>query len=131
VELLALIITDGANSTREIADAMALALAPPWKSVVMAAENFDVTQLLAADACFLGAESPNPPSFSQLCDVLAHINLAGKPWGVFSSSKEAAGSVCGILRDSEAALCPDIFLGEENVKAWIKKVLAKTPKSQG
>jgi len=129
VEQLALIVIDTADSTRGMADAMALALTPPWKAVVMPAEQFDVTQLLASDAFFIGAESPNPPCFSQLSTVLAHINLAGRPCGVFSSSKGAADSVRGILRDSEAALYPDTFLGEGDVKAWTKKVLAGTPKS--
>jgi len=129
VEQLALIITDGADSTRGMADTMALALAPPWKAVVMPAEQFDVTQLLASDAFFIGAESPSPPSFSQFSTVLAHINLAGRPCGVFSSSKEAADFVRRILRDSEAALYPDVFLGEGDLKAWTKKVLAGTQKN--
>jgi len=95
----------------------------------MPAEHFDVTQLLASDAFFLGAESSNPPCFSRLCDVLAHINLAGRPCGVFSPSKEAADCLCVILRDSEAALCQDVFLDEGNVKAWTKKVLAEAKKN--
>jgi len=129
VEKTALIVTDGAESTRKVAETIALTLPPQWKAVVMPAENFDVTQLLAAAACFLGAESPNPPCFSKLCKVLAHINLAGRPWGVFSSLKETADYLCEILQDSEAALCPDVFLGEGEVKTWIEKVLAGTQKT--
>ena len=129
VEKIALIVSDGADSTRKMAEAIALSLDSPWKTVVMPGENFDVTQLLAAAACFLGAESPNPPCFSRLCNVLAHINLAGRPWGIFSSSEETAAYLRGILHDSEAALYPDTFFGEGDVKAWTEKVLAEAPKS--
>jgi len=125
VERTALIVTDGADTTRKIAETIALALDSPWKAVVVPAEQFEVTQLLAAAACFFGAESPTPSSFSPLGKVLAHINLAGRPCGVFSSSKEAADYLCEILHDSEAALCPDSYLCEGDVKTWLKRVLTR------
>jgi hypothetical protein len=122
VEKTALIITDGADSTRKTAESIAGALRP-METAIIPADQFDVTKLLAAAAFFLGAESPEPSSFSSLCNVLAHINLPGRPCGVFSSSKAAADYLCGILRDSEAAVCAELFLGEGDIKAWTEKVI--------
>lgn len=122
MEKTALIIIDGADSTRKIAESIAGAL-NPMETTLMKADEFDVTKLLAATAFFLGAECPEPASFSLLCKVLAHINLVGRRCGVFSSSKEAADYLCGILRDSEVTVCAAIFPGEGDIKTWTEKVI--------
>jgi hypothetical protein len=121
----ALIIIDGVDSTRKMAEAIAGVL-NPMETAIMSADEFDVTKLLAADVFFLGAENPDPPCFSFINKVLAHINLASRPCGVFSPSKEAAAYLSGIVHDAETALCPEPFLGEGDVKAWSKKVLEKS-----
>jgi len=118
----ALLIIDGTDSTRKMAEAIAGAL-NPMETAIMPADEFDVTKLLAAEVFFLGTESSNPPCFSFLKKVLDHINLAGRPCGVFSPSKEAVAYLGGIIHDAEAALCPEPFLGDGDVKAWVKKVL--------
>jgi hypothetical protein len=127
VEKTALIIIDGSDSIREMAESISGALSGV-KTVIMAADEFDVTQLLAASVCFLGMESPNPPNFSFINKVFTHINLAGRPCGVFSHSKEAAAYMGKIIHDTEAALFPAHFLGEGDVKAWTENVLAQGQK---
>jgi hypothetical protein len=97
----------------------------PMETAIMPADEFDVTKLLAASACFFGVENPDQPCFSFISKVLAHINLADRPCGVFSSSKEAAAYLSGIIHDAETALCPEPFLGEGDVKVWTEKVLEK------
>jgi hypothetical protein len=123
----ALIVIDGVDSTRKMAETIAGALSP-METMIMPADEFDVTKLLAASACFFGVESPNPPCFSFISEVLAHINLAARPSGVFSPSKEAAAYLIGIIHDAETALCQEPFLGEGDIKAWTKKVCTKGQK---
>jgi hypothetical protein len=108
-----------------MAETIAGALSP-METAIMPANEFDVTKLLAASAFFLGTENPEPPCFSFINKVLAHINLVGRPCGVFSPSKEAAAYLSGIVHDAETALCPEPFLGEGDVKAWTEKVLGKS-----
>ena len=73
----------------------------------------------------MGCEKPNPDSFSYLADLLKHINLAGRPCGVFSpGSEKAAKYLAGLVKDSEAALNPKPLLSGSGVKAWADKVIS-------
>ena len=107
---------------------MAEAIAAELKNctvVSVSAGNFKPTQLLPADVCFFGAENPDPPSFSGLYKFLEHINLAARPCGIFSGSKKTADYLKKMVQDSELALYPEPFLGEGDIKAWVKKVISK------
>ena len=121
VEKTALIVTDGTENTREMAEAIGSALIN-CKVVILAANDFKGTDLLPADICFFGAENPNPPSFSYLHKLLEHINLVNRPCGIFSCSQEAAEYLSNMVRDSELALYPEPFLGKGDITAWTKKV---------
>jgi len=122
VEKTALVIIDGAESTRKTAESVAGALGN-FKVVSLDAKDFTGTQLLSADIYFFGAENPAPPSFSYLQKMLAHINLAGRPCGIFSGSAKAADYLSGMVRDSELALYPDPYVGNGDIKAWTEKVI--------
>lgn len=114
----ALIVTDGTAPITQMAQAIAAALKKCSVTVVSAAE-FKGTALLSSDLCFFGAESAKPASFKYLDTVLQHINLAGRPCGIFSSSQDAAEYLRGMVRDSELALHPvALMAGRTDVKKW-------------
>ena len=124
MEITALIVTDGADSTRKVAEAIASEL-KKCKVISVLAKDFAGTDLLPVNCCFFGAESPNPPSFSYLYKMLQHINLAGRSCGIFSNSKKAAEYLSAMVQASELALYPDPYLGEGDIKEWVKKVIPK------
>ena len=124
VEKTALIVTDGTKNIQKMADAIAAEL-KNCKVVSLAAKDFEGTKLLPADLCFFGAEAPEPPSFSYLHKMLQHINLSRRPCGIFSGSKKGAEYLSSMVHDSELALHSQPFLGEGDIKAWVKKISAK------
>ena len=122
-----LIITDGAGETVKMAEGIAAALKGNKVSVI-AASDFKGNDILPAEAFFLGCENPDPGSFAYLSDLLQHINLAGRPCGIFSpGSGKTAKYLAGLVRDSEAALSPEPLMGAESgsdISKWVKKVLS-------
>ena len=117
----ALIVTDGAITTQKTAEAIESAL-DNFKVKIVAAGAFSGTHILPADVCFFGSEIPNPPSFAYLYTVLQHINLAGRPCGIFSASTEAIKYLCGMVHDSELALFPEPLPENGDAASWAKKV---------
>jgi hypothetical protein len=118
------IITDGTASTRDLAEKIGSEFRENRVRMIPA-EDFSGTDILPADICFFGCEKPNPPSFAHLEAVLGHINLAGRPCGLFSpASPEAIEYLSGIVRDSELALCPKPLFasGAADVAGWIKNI---------
>ena len=124
VEKTALIVTDGTECMQKMAETIAAEL-QNYKVVSTAAKDFAGTDLLAASFCFFGAETPTPPSFSYLYKMLQHINLADKPCGIFSATKNAAEYLQKMVHDSELILHSDPFMGEGDIKEWVKKVIAQ------
>ncbi|MDR1506745.1 MAG: hypothetical protein LBI67_06540 [Treponema sp.] len=124
----ALIVIDGAAPIRNMAAAIAAVL-KSFTVTVLTAGEFSGTQLLAADICFFGSETPNPPSFAYLGTVLGHINLAGRPCGVFSTSVDGAEYLRNLVHDSEITLYPVVLMeGKDNVKKWTESVTAQLKK---
>ena len=122
MEKTALIVTDGAESTQIMAEAIAEEL-KSFKVISVSAKDFMGTDLLPAKICFFGAENPQPPSYSSLYEILQHINLIDRLGGVFSGSKNAAQYLYEMVNNSEMTLYPDPYLGEGDLKTWVKKVL--------
>jgi len=121
-----LIVTDGAAETERIAAGIAGALKGS-KVLTKTAAEFAGNDILPADAFFLGCENNAPDSFAYLTDLLKHINLAGRPCGVFSSgTKKTTGYLAGLVKDCEAALNPEHLTGSAlGVKGWAKNVISK------
>ena len=102
------------------------------KVSVKTVSEFKGNDILPAEAFFLGCEKPRPESFVYLADLLKHINLAGRPCGVFSPVSGAGGSqktakyLASLIRDSEAALDPEpLITGSAAVtKKWAQKVIS-------
>ena len=123
-----LIITDGSGATAKMAEGVASALKGNEVSV-KSASDFKGNDILPAEAFFLGCEEPRPDSFAYLSDLLKHINLAGRPCGIFSpDSEKAAKYLAGLVRDSEAALNPELLIGAKgsgsDISKWAKKVVS-------
>jgi len=122
-----LIITDGVSGTEKMAAEIAGALKGN-KVLTKTAAEFAGNDILPADAFFLGCENTAPDSFVYLTDLLKHINLAGRPCGVFSSgAKKTTGYLAGLVKDCEAALNPKYLTGSASgVKSWVKNVINKS-----
>ncbi|GHU00138.1 hypothetical protein FACS1894142_8240 [Spirochaetia bacterium] len=120
-----LIVTDGAEATRSLAERIGAELRGMQVRILSAAD-FHATDMLPADMCFFGAEEPCPVFYAPVEAVLAHINLAGRRGGVFSPrSKAAVQYLSSIVHDSELALYAQPFLGDQSgdMRAWIKNCI--------
>ena len=122
-----LIVTDGTDSIQIIAKSIVSALTG-YKVKICAAESFSGTDLLAAQVFFLGCEKPNPVSFAYLSQMLAHINLAGRPCGVFSTGDKTLKYLSGLVKDSEAAMGEPLLVKEGGIKPpalkkWLKGII--------
>ncbi|GHV90990.1 hypothetical protein AGMMS50268_14930 [Spirochaetia bacterium] len=121
-------MTDGTGPIRSIAEQINTALRGCQTLIVSAAE-FAGNDILPAEAFFLGCEKPRPPSFAYLAELLGHINLAGRPCGVFSvDSERAIKYLSALVHDCEAALGEPFLAGDGSkgaaaVKAWAKGIL--------
>jgi len=122
-----LIITDSSEGTISIASEIAKALSGKKVSIKnKKASDFIGSDLLPADVFFLGCEKPKPDSFEYLADVLKHINLVGRPCGVFSSGTEKSIKyLTGLLKDCEAALNPTAVVSgaAANIENWTQSVI--------
>ena len=121
-----LIVTDSSKETAKMAADIVTALEGNMVAVKTASE-FKGNDLLPADVFFLGCEQPSPDSFEYLTDLFKHINLAGRPCGVFSpGSDKAAEYLAALVHDSEAALNPKpLFAAPEPVlKRWVQNIVS-------
>jgi hypothetical protein len=119
-----LIVTDGAVSTARVAGEIAAvftAASADSKVKIVTASDFVATDLLPADICFFGAEQPAPASFAGLEQLLLHINLAGRPGGLFAGSARAAAYLRRIVHDSELRVSSPPFVAGKSgtVKSWV------------
>ena len=120
-----LILTDGSGGAVKMAAGIAAALKGTKVSIKTASE-FQGNDILPATAFFLGCDKPRPDSFAYLEDLLKHINLAGRPCGIFSpESEKTAKYLASLVHDSEAALNPEPLLGSSriDIKTWAQNVI--------
>ena len=120
-----LVITDDSEVTTKMAAEIAKALSGK-KVSIKKASAFIGSDLLPADAFFLGCEKPKPDSFEYLADVLRHINLVGRPCGVFSSGTEkSAKYLTGLVKDCEADLNPTVVVSGAgaDIENWAQSVI--------
>jgi hypothetical protein len=127
-----LIILDNGAVTRKVTENIAaiLGTAPfeNWSAAVTSVKDFSPTMILSANAFLLGCEKPELPEFTGVKELLKHINLAGRPCGVFSSQAGAVKYLSGLVHDSEAALGSPFVVekGEvdgRKVKKWVGSII--------
>jgi len=123
-----LIVTDGSGETAKMAARIVAALKGN-KVAVKTVSEFEGNDILPAQAFFLGCEKPKQDSFAYLADLLKHINLAGRPCGVFSpESEKAAKYLAALLSDSEAALNPQLLFAAsgDTVRTWAQNTVSNS-----
>jgi len=122
-----LIITDESGETEKMAARIAAALKGN-EILIKKPSEFKGNDILPADVFFLGCEKPAPDSFAYLEDLLKHINLAGRPCGIFSpGSDKVIKYLSNIVKDSEAALSPEPLAGSmEGIDSWVQKIITKS-----
>ena len=121
-----LIITDGSEKIAEMAAGIAAALKKN-KVTLKNASDFKGNDILPAEVFFIGCEKPDPDSFAYLSDLLKHINLAGRPCGVFSpGSEKTVRYLAGLVKDCEAALNAAGFLPGpgKDIGQWAQTVVS-------
>jgi len=91
------------------------------------AKEFAGTDLLPAQIFFIGCNSPKPPSFSYLEEMLSHINLVSRKCGIFSSNEKSLEYLSGILKDCEAELGEPLLINggtdKNKIENWLKGVI--------
>jgi len=124
------IITDGAVPMQEAAENIAAIIGAysGYAAAVIQAKDFSGTDILAAHAVFLGCEAPKPSSFAYLEALLGHINLAGRPCGIFSPGVKTIEYLAALVRDSEITagrpfLIENGTIDREKLKNWVQDVL--------
>jgi hypothetical protein len=127
-----LIITDGSEGVSGMAAEIAAALDGSSQKgtrcavSVKTASEFKGNDILPAEAFYLGCEKPEPESFAYLTDLLKHINLAGRPCGIFSFAEKTANYLAALVTDCEAALNPTVFLPGVDVKSWAQNTVSRS-----
>jgi hypothetical protein len=126
-EKTVLIVIDGTDAVKRVSDEVSAAL-DGYQAVVRTAESFAGTDLLPAHAFLLGCGTAKPASFSYIAELLSHINLSGRPCGVFSPDKKALHYLSGLVKDSGAVEGEPLLLEGEGADAsqiqdWVQKIL--------
>jgi hypothetical protein len=122
-----LIVIDGTDIVKKVSDEVSTAL-EGYQTVVRTAESFVGTDLLPAHAFFLGCGALKPASFSYIAELLSHINLSGRPCGVFSPDKKALQYISALVKDSGAAtgkplLVKGGIVDPPQTQKWVKEIL--------
>jgi hypothetical protein len=126
------ILTDGAAPVQEMAENIAAIIGafPDYSAAVIQAKDFSGTDFLAAHAVFLGCQEPQPASFASIQAFLGHINLAGRPCGLFSSGARALEYLAALVHDSEIAAdrpfqTENDTIDREKLKNWVQDILKR------
>ncbi|QQO11127.1 hypothetical protein [Breznakiella homolactica] len=119
-----IIVTDGTEAVQKIAGQIASEL-KDHQVISKTADDFAATDLLPADIYFFGCEKAKPALFSGLEEVLLHINLVGRPCGLFTSGDEKAVKYLRkMVHDSELDVNTDPFVAGASgaIKSWVRSV---------
>jgi hypothetical protein len=95
--------------------------------IVKSASTVGISEILAAELYFLGADCPGAPSYGELGRVFKGANLAGRKAAFFGSSGAAVAWLRGLCVDSELSAAHADFTGRPEpapLAAWLKNVLA-------
>jgi len=127
-----LVVTDNGSGSiaKSIAAVFGSAPFTDWSASVVNAGDFTPTRILPVNAFFLGCEKPESPEFADIKTLFKHINLAGRPCGVFSAKANAVKYLSGLVRDSEAALGSPLVVenGAEDsrkLKKWVGGIIGE------
>jgi hypothetical protein len=124
-----IIITDNSASIQQTAEGIA-ALMDGYQTAVIKAEDFNGIELLPTCAFFLGCETSKPASFTYIEDMMAHINLAGRPCGIFSTNSSVFDYLSNLVSPSEAAVSKPFLTENGLIKRgelhnWVHSIVGK------
>ena len=124
----ALIVIDEADGLKKAAEALSDAL-KGYETKICPAKSFEGTDLLPAQVFFIGCDTPEPSSFAYLDKMLQHINLSGRPCGVFSTDNKALKYLSKLVEASGASageplLIKDISAVSADIQKWVKTIPA-------
>ena len=129
-----LVVTDNGPVIMDIAKNIAAIFGSApfahWSATVISAGDFSPTMLLPANAFFMGCEKPESPDFTPVKELFKHINLAGRPCGVFSTQANTIKYLSGLVRDSEAALGSPLVVengakDSRKLKKWVGGIIGE------
>ena len=97
---------------------------------VIEADGLSATDLLPAHIFFLGCERRKAFSFYYIENLFAHINLAGRQCGIFSTHSTALKYLASFLRSSgvktgRPLLAGNDAIGGKELEKWIKSIIAQ------
>jgi hypothetical protein len=127
-----LIIADNGAVTVGIAESIAAVFgAAPfagWSAKVISAKDFCPTMILPANAFFVGCERPEPVDFTLVEELFQHINLAGRPCGIFSTQANAVKYLSRLVRECEARLGEPLVVKDggtdsRKLKKWVGGII--------
>ena len=124
----ALIVIEETEAIRKVAEVLSAAL-DGYKTIVRPVESFAGTDLLPVNVFFLGCQTPEPPSFSYLNQMLQHINLSGRFCGVFSPDSKALKYLSRLIEASgttagKPLLISDASSVSADIQQWIQTIPA-------
>jgi hypothetical protein len=122
-----LIVTDEDAGSRAAALALIGVFFGKGGSVkAVSGDEFQGTDLLAADFCFFGCAEPAPPSFAYFEKMLLHVNLSLRCGAVFSPGSPAAVRyLVELVADSGIKLKGSPFIGSglRAVQSWALNIM--------
>jgi hypothetical protein len=105
----ALIITDDGPEIKKITGEIAKAFGKlpfeGYQALIVSAGSLTPVDLLPAHVFFLGGSPLEPSPFGRIEGLFRHINLAGRPCGVFSSNQKTLDYLSKLAHSSGAAQC--------------------------
>jgi hypothetical protein len=115
------------NIAENIAAVFGSAPFADWSATVISAKDFSPTRLLPVQAFLLGCEKPEPPDFTPVKELLKHINLAGRPCGIFSTQANAIKYLSGLVRGCEAVPGNPLVVNgktdKKKKKKWVSGII--------
>ena len=134
-----LIITDNSAPIRNMAETIAAVMGNPpfadYSAVILDAESFSATDLLPVKVLLLGCEKPEAFSFLYIKDFFAHISLAGRSCGIFSSDTKAIKYLSTFVRDSDVTICKPLMakdgaIDSQELHNWVQCVIQQGEKNE-
>ena len=129
-----LIITDNTASVLNMAKHIAANLRkPPFSDCLISTlevAQFSAVDILPAYAFFIGCDNQKAFSFLYIEDLFAHINLAGRPCGIFSSNTVAIRYLSNLVRPCEAVIGKPFIIKDDTVdsvtvRSWVTDIILK------
>ena len=103
---------------------------PPFSGYpvsTLEAAQFSAVDILPACAFFIGCENQKSFSFPYIEDLFAHINLAGRFCGVFSSNSAAVKYLSNMVRPCDAVVGKPLLIKDDTdsntLQNWITDIL--------